>query len=122
MECIIIGERTYRVKHESLEHIEAALVDWNRLTDEAVKISSRSYIKAYRKALGIPANITIDEEASFIHKTYGVRPYENQKFVDRLHDALSYKRGKLPDFITWLKGRTIEASVETNVFMIEEEV
>lgn len=122
MECIVIGERVYRIKHKSLEHIEAALVDWNRLTDEAIKISSRAYIKAYREALGIPTDISIDDEAAFIHKTYGVKPYESQEFVDKLHDALGYKRGKLPDFVAWLRERDIEASVETNIFMIDEEV
>ena len=123
MECIIIGERVYRVRHKSLEYIETVLRLWNTLTDKAARTSGECYVKSYREALGIPLDATIEEEASYVHATYGVKPYKNQEFVDNfLNVPNAYERIKLPDFTTWLKKRDIEASVEPNVFMIDEEV
>ena len=123
MECIIIGERIYRIRHESLEYIETVLRIWNTLTDKAARASGECYVKSYREALGVPLDATIDEEASYIHATYGEKPYKNKEFVDRfLHVPSAYERMKLPDFVAWLKERDIEASVEPNVFMIDEEV
>ena len=122
MECIIIGEQVYRVRHKSLDYIKTVILDWNTLTDETVKICHDNYVKAYREKLGIPLDATIDEEATYIHETYGARPYKNSVFVDRLGNALFYEQEELPNFIDWLKERDIEAKVEPNVFIIDEEV
>ena len=122
MECIVIGERVYRLRHRNLKYIETTLWDWNALTEVAVRINSENYIKAYRESLGVPLQATMDEEASYVHETYGPMPYKNPEFVERLHDTLGYKHEKLPDFVNWLGERGIEAAIEANVYTIDEEV
>ena len=121
MECIVIGTRVYRASHNNLDVIKVVMGDWVKLINDAINTNYNNYKMKYRKALGIPLDATIEEEATYIHETYGEKPYKNQEFVDKLSSALCYERTKIPDFVSWLKERGIEASVELNVFMIDEE-
>ena len=121
MECIVIGERVYRIRHKSLKYIETTLWDWNALAEATVRVNSENYIKAYREVLGIPLDATVKEEATYVHDTYGAKLYKNNEFIDKLY-AIDYEHKRLPDFVNWLGERGVEARVETNVFTIDEEV
>ena len=101
----ISSDEAYIIKAKKLEEI----IDlWHNLCEERNRFNFNLYTKIYREKLGIPVDVSIEEEGNLIHEKYGNMPVANHDFVNALGKfRTAYNKHWLApvDFREWAEER-----------------
>lgn len=89
MKLIALGETTaYIVTGEEAKLLAG---DWRALCRKTFEYNCKVFDKIYREALGLPAEISSEEETRLVHEKYGKMPIDNPEYMQ----AMGVKNKKL---------------------------
>lgn len=103
----------YVVSSGDKELSDTIILDWKNSHRERVTYNIVLYDKIYRQRLGLPSDISLDDELKLLHDRYGVPLYDNNKFLEAMSEVKrEYDKAKRESshFVTWAteRGCTVE--------------
>jgi len=103
----------YIVSSGNRELSDTIMTGWKELCRKTHTYNIVLYAKLYKQVLGLPSDISLDDEFKLLHDRYGTPLYDSDEFSEVMSEGKKeYDKAKkvLPNFVTWAteRGCTVE--------------